>query len=121
MFAQNPLPFIERYVEELETELGKLPSQRYRSGVQRCWLKYGLMGILLTNQVCWAKFERAGLGGYKQGGLSWMFWHSQIPWEWLLVASVRLILIHYGIDSGVLVADDSNRKRAKVTRRILAT
>ena len=48
------------------------------------------------------------------------FWWSKIPWEWLLVISVRLVLIHYGIHSGVLVADDSSRKRAKITRKIFA-
>ena len=120
MFAQSPLPFIEHYVEALETELKQLYPQRHCSRTQKRWLKYCLMGILLTNQVCWSTFERAGLGGYRQGGLSWMFWWSKIPWEWLLVISVRLILIHYGIHSGVLVADDSARKRAKITRKIFA-
>jgi hypothetical protein len=121
MFAQSPLAFIEQYVKALEAELQQQQPQRGLSRTQKRWLKYCLMGILLTNQVCWAKFERAGLGGYRQGGLSWMFWWSKISWEWLLVASVRLILNHYGIHTGVLVADDTGRQRAKVTRRILAT
>ena len=120
MFAQSLLPFVEHYVEELETELKQLSPHRHLSRTQKRWLKYCLMGILLTNQVCWSKFERAGLGGYPARGLSWMFWWSKIPWEWLLVVSVRLVMIHYGIHSGVLVADDSSRKRAKITRKIFA-
>ena len=53
MFTQNPLPFIETYVEGLEEELGKLRPQRKLSRVQKRWLKYCLMGILLT------KFSRS--------------------------------------------------------------
>jgi hypothetical protein len=120
MFAHSPLPFVEHYVEALETELKQLCPQRHLSRTQKRWLKYCLMGILLTNQVCWSTFERAGLGGYPARGVSWMFWWSKIPWEWLLVISVRWVLIHYGIHSGVLIADDSSRQRAKITRKIFA-
>lgn len=120
MFAKNPLPFIETYVEGLEEELGKLRPQRKLSRAQKRWLKYCLMGILLTNKICWAKFEQAGLGEYQSSSLSWIFWWSKIPWEWLLVVSVRLLLARYHIDSGTLVADDTNRNRAKVTRPIFA-
>jgi hypothetical protein len=35
-----------------------------------------------------------------------MFRHSKIPWDELLVASVRVILRHYGLTSGHLVVDD---------------
>ena len=69
MFTQSPLPFVEHYVEALETELKRLYPQGHLSRTQKRWLKYCLMGIFLTHQVCWSTFERAGLGGYRQGGL----------------------------------------------------
>jgi len=76
------------------------------------------MGVLLTNTVCWKAFERAGLGGYRLGALSWMFRHSKLAWDGLLRASVFLVLRQHGITEGVLVADDSDHRRAKRTRRI---
>ncbi|BBL76800.1 transposase [Methylomagnum ishizawai] len=91
---------------------------RKLSGAQRAWLKFCLMGVLLTNTVCWKAFERAGLGGYRAGALSWMFRHSKVAWDGLLRASVVLVLRQHGITEGVLVADDSDHRRAKRTGRI---
>jgi len=78
------------------------------------------MGILLTNTVCWSAFQRAGLGDYQIGALSWMFRHSKLSWDLLLQASVDLVLRHFKVSSGVLAADDSDHRRAKKTSRIHA-
>jgi hypothetical protein len=59
------------------------------------------------------RFERASLGTYSLAALSWMFRHAKIPWEHLLVASVRMILASYGITSGSLILDDTDKKRSK--------
>ena len=74
--------------------------------------------MLLTNSVCWAKFERASLGEYKIAALSWMFREAKIIWDFLLLASVTLILERHGITEGVLVLDESDRARSKRTKRI---
>jgi len=50
--------------------------------------------------------------------LSWMFRHSKIPWEDLLVASVRVILCHHGITSGSLVIDDTDNPRSKSAHKL---
>ena len=88
------------------------------SRLQRYWLSFCLMGILVSNSVCWARFERASLGHYSLAALSWMFRQSKIPWECLLQMSVRVILGKYGVTHGFLVIDDSDKKRCKVTTRI---
>jgi hypothetical protein len=44
-----------------------------------------------------------------------MFRHTKVPWELLLQRSVQGLLNRYGITAGVLVADDSDKRRAKVT------
>ena len=49
--------------------------------------------------------------------LSWMFRHSKMPREHLLVASVRVILRHHGLTSGNLVIDDTDNPRSKSARR----
>jgi len=66
----------------------------------------------------WAQFEKAGLGKYSQAALSWMFRHSKIPWEMLLEMSVRAVLRKFGITEGVLVIDDTDKRRCKITKRI---
>jgi hypothetical protein len=73
---------------------------------------------LLTNSVCWAKFERASLGEYKIAALSWMFREAKVAWDHLLLASVTLVLERHGITDGVLVLDESDRARSKRTKRI---
>ena len=50
--------------------------------------------------------------------LSWMFRLSKIPWEHLLVASVRVILRHHGITSGSLVIDDTDNPRLKAAKAL---
>ena len=76
------------------------------------------MGILLVNSVCWAKFERASLGGYSLSRLSWMFRKSKIAWSLVFIASVKHILKQHGIKEGVLVVDETDNRRAKRTKRI---
>ena len=86
---------------------------------QRRWLSFCLMGILLTNSVCWARIERISLGGYTIPALSWMFRRAKfVSWNFLFHMSVRVILEEYGITCGTLVLDDSDKKRSKKTTRI---
>jgi len=47
-----------------------------------------------------------------------MFRQTTRCWQFLLQASVRVILSKYGITGGVLVVDDSEKKRTKQTTRI---
>ena len=114
-------PFIKDFIEQLGQGIQEYAPSYKLSKAQRCWLEFCLMEILLSNQICWAKFERIDLGNDKQAALSWMFRHSKLLWSMLLHVSVMLILKYYGIREGVLVGDDSDRRRAKVTKRIFAT
>ena len=61
IFAQ-PLSFINEFVEELDRWIRQCAPNRKLSTVQRYWLSFCLMGILLANPACWAAFERVGLG-----------------------------------------------------------
>ena len=119
MIFSRPLPFVEAFVTEihqgLRTRYGRCTGL---SSTQRYWLSFCLMGVFMTNSICWERFSRAGIGGYKAAALSWMFRHSKIPWEHLLEISIRILLQAHGILHGVLVLDDSEKQRSKVTRRI---
>jgi hypothetical protein len=113
-----PLPVIDQFVEDLDAALRGPGGGRGLSRLQRAWLKFCLMGVLMTNTVCWKAFERAGLRGYRFSALSWMFRHSKIEWERLWQASITVVLVAHGIRDGVLVVDDSDVQRAKQTKRI---
>ena len=99
-------------MEALDEAIRTQSPGRKLSRAQRVWLKFCLTGVLLTNTVCWTAFERAGLGEYRLAALSWMFRRSKVLWDGLLRASVSLVLRQHGISEGVLVADDSDHRRA---------
>src|SRR5467141_1306817 len=88
------------------------------SVTQRTWLAFCVTAVLVTNSMCWARFELASLGTYSMAALSWMFRHSKIPWDQLLVASVRVILQHHGLTSGSLVIDDTDNQRSKSAKAL---
>lgn len=113
MVIGQPLPFIRAFVEAIDEAIAEHSPEQRMSALQRAWLAFCLTAMLVTNSICWARFERASLGTYSLAALSWMFRHAKIPWEHLLVASVRLVLEQHGITSGSLVIDDSDKKRSK--------
>ncbi len=96
MLLTMPLPFVEAFVEELDNGLRVHESEAGLSFTQRKWIEFGLMGLLVTNSLCWARFERASLGQYKQSALSWMFHHAQITWMLVLQVSVGIVLREHG-------------------------
>ena len=114
----EPAHFIKIFVTDLDAALGKLKPNAKLTQLQRFWLGFCLTGMLLTNSVCWAKFERASLGEYKIAALSWMFREAKVAWHYLLLASISLVLEQHGITEGELVLDESDRPRSKRTQRI---
>ena len=111
MLISKPLPFVSAFVEELDAALrAHNASARGLSTLQRRWLSFCLMAMMVTNSLCWRRFERAGLGRYSQAALSWVFCHAKLPWEVLLQHSVWMILRRHGIGSGSLVLDDTDKR-----------
>ena len=117
MIFAKPLPFISEFIEQLNQGLQERSPKRKLSKAQKWWLSFCLMGIMLSNRMCFAEFERIGLGGYRLAALSWMFRHSKLLWS-LLLQVITIILRHYGIHEGVLAGDDTENQRAKRTVRI---
>ena len=113
MIIGKPAPFVRAFVDAVDEAIRAQSPSHGLSTMQRTWLAFCVTAVLVTNSICWARFERASLGIYSLAALSWMFRHSKIPWDDLLVASVRVILRHYGITSGSLVIDDTDNPRSK--------
>ena len=113
MLIGKPAPFVRTFVEAVDDAIREHYPSDAMSATQRTWLAFCVTAVLVTNSICWARFERASLGSYALAALSWMFRHSKMPWDTLLVASVRVILRHHGITWGTLVIDDTDNPRSK--------
>jgi len=113
MIIGKPAPFVSAFIDAVDTAIRAHQPHHAMSATQRAWLAFCVTAVLVTNSMCWARFERASLGTYALAALSWMFRHSKIPWDHLLVASGRVILRYHGITSGSLVIDDTDNPRSK--------
>jgi len=118
MLIGEPLPFIKNYIEKLNEAIKAHCPEKELSQIQRYWLSFCVTAIIVTNSVCWSRFQKAGIGQYGVGAMSWMFRKSSIPWEMLLQMSVAAILRQYGITDGCIGIDDTDKKRSKSTRKI---
>ena len=118
MIIGKPAPFIRAFVDGVDEAIRAQNPSHGMSAMQRTWLAFCGTAVLVTNSICWARFARASLGTYALAALSWMFRHSKMPWDELLVASVRVLLRHYGITSGSLVIDDTDNPRSKAAKAL---
>src|SRR5215813_8726455 len=118
MVIGKPAPFVSAFVDAVDAAIRTHQPHHALSVTQRTWLAFCITAVLVTNSICWARFERASLGAYAMAALSWMFRHSKIPWDHLLVASVRGILRHHGLTSGSLVIDDTDNPRSKSAKAL---
>ena len=121
MLSNEAAIFIKIFIDDLNDSLQSLKPDAQLTALQKKWFSFCLTGILLTNGIRWAKFERTFLGKFTISSLSWMFRKSKIAWNLLIIASVKLILIRYGITEGQLVLDEVDRSRSKSTKRIHKT
>jgi hypothetical protein len=113
MVIGKPAPFVRAFIDAVDGAIRASPPSHTMSATQRAWLAFCVTAVLVTNSMCWARLERASLGTDALAALSWMCRHSTMPWDQLLVASVRVILRHHGLTSGNLVIDDTDNPRSK--------
>ncbi len=81
MIIGKPAPFVSAFVDAVNAAIREHNPGRGMSALQRTWLAFCVTAVLVTNSICWARFERASLGSYSLAALSWMFRHSKIPWH----------------------------------------
>jgi hypothetical protein len=118
MILGKPAPFVRAFVDAVNDAIREHHPSHAMSATQQTWLAFCVTAVLITNSICWARFARASLGTYSLAALSWMFRHSKIPWDKLLVASVGVILRHHGITAGTLVIDDTDNARSKSAKAL---
>jgi hypothetical protein len=69
MLIAEPLPFIKDYVREMNTAIKAHCPEKNLSRIQQYWLSFCIMAIMVTNSVCWARFQKASIGQYRIGAL----------------------------------------------------
>jgi|SRR6266545_2413432 len=116
MIMGKPAFFVSAFLAAVDAAMREHQPNHAMSVTPRTWLACCVTAVLVTNSMCWARFERASLGTYAMAALSWMFRQRKMPWDPLLVASVRVILRHHGLTSGSLVIDDTDNQRSNRPR-----
>lgn len=117
MFYLKPLSLCSHFIEQINGALLSLGEKRL-STAQMLWFSVCITGVIITNSVCWRRFERAGLGRFCSKTLSKMFRRGKICWDNVLMASVLTVFEKYDITAGVLALDGTDNKRSKNTRTI---
>ena len=119
MFAVlNLLSFIKIYLDSLNDEINKASPSYKLTKAQYSWLGFVLSALLVTNCFCWDSYVRASLGKHKSSALRWVFKYSKLPWDRILIFSIRALIKRYNLGEGVLVIDDSDIPRSKNTTNI---
>ncbi|KOR27440.1 hypothetical protein TI05_19010, partial [Achromatium sp. WMS3] len=118
MLIGKPFPFVTKYVEKLSAGVAEKEQRKHGlTRKQKAWLTFCIMGIFVTESVCWRKYVRAGLGRYSEALLSYFF-RCDMTWGLLIAISIRMVLESAGSYDGILVLDDSGKKRSKNTINI---
>jgi len=117
MFFSKPLSLCTMFIDNLSVSLQTIGGNKL-SRTQKLWFSICLTGILVTNSVCWKKFERSGFGKFTSNSLSKMFRKNKISWDMILMASILNIFNQYEITNGTLALDGTDNKRSKNTKKI---
>lgn len=117
MLVGKPLAFVTDYVEELSSRLEQQSPRTRLTRGQQAWLAFCIMCVMVTESVCWRNFVRVSLGRYSEALLSHYF-RCSLSWELLLAISIQVVLERFDTYEGILVIDESGKKRSKVTKCI---
>lgn len=86
MIMGEGLPFIKDYVSSINEAIKQQSPEKSLTRIQLYWLSFVILGLLVTNSLCWKRFEKFSVGRYSTAGLSWMFCKARIAWELILQA-----------------------------------
>ena len=117
MIVGKPFAFLIDYVNQLSDVMENTQVKAGMTYGRKNWLAFCLTCIIVTNSICWRKFSRVSLGSFTDALLSWYF-RRPMTWELLLSSSVKLVLKKFAITEGLLLIDDTCKKRSKVTKRL---
>lgn len=105
--------FVRTYIDSISGSLSTSNPEYRLTLIQKSWLGFCLMGILLSNSVNWSVYSRLSLGHYSVSCLSWMFRKSCLNFDLLFEHSIYNILLAYDLESGHILFDDTDNERSK--------
>ena len=114
MFIRR-LPIVTHFINALSVSLSSIKPSAKLTKSQKFVLGAMITGIIMTEALNWAAFERRSLGRVKPTALCWMFYKAKIAWLYLLQASISNIFEHYQLTTGHIDIDDTHKHRAKKT------
>lgn len=117
------LPEVRDFCQNLRDEVHQLPSNKKSMTLKSVeFIGICITTLIVTGCLNWDKFERASCGSWKAKALSWMLHHSnRIPWDYILIASSRMLIRLFNIKKCHLLVDDFDRDRSKRTSKIYGT
>jgi len=95
MLIGDTLPFVKAYIEEVDTVLRTFDAHAGLSIYRKAWLGFCIVAIIVSDSVCWKRFERASLGRWPHARLSWAFRYAARFWRYLLQASALSELVFH--------------------------
>ena len=114
MFIRR-LSIVTQFIDSLSDSLSLIKPSFKLTRIQKIVLGAMITGIIMTEALNWAAFERRSLGMFKPTTLCWMFYKAKIAWQHMLQASICNVFKHYQLTSGHLDIDDTHKHRAKKT------
>ena len=58
MIIGKPAPFVRAFVAAVDEAIRAHQPHHAMSATQRAWLAFCVTAVLVTNSMCWARFER---------------------------------------------------------------
>jgi hypothetical protein len=112
MVLAPPAPWVSACLDAVDQAIREPRPHHGLSALPRAWLACGVTAVLVTTSMCGARLARARLGTSSRAAVSWLLRHRKMPWDALVVASVRVIRRHEGLTCGSLGIDDRAHKRS---------
>jgi hypothetical protein len=73
MLLKEPLDFAQNFIKSVNDAIKMETPGKALSRIQCYWLSFCISAVILTNSVCWIRFEKISLGRFQSSSLSWMF------------------------------------------------
>jgi hypothetical protein len=118
MLFAGPIEEIKIFLKSVLEQMKVVSPQSARlSRSQLHWFSLCMSAMIFMGMLCFQRIERSSAGLMTGRAFSWMFCSSKINWEALFEASILRLLKLFGI-RGFLVVDDTDRPRAKGTKKL---
>lgn len=116
MILAKPAPCVRAVIEAVDEAMRHDHPRHGLAVMQRTGLAFCGTAVRVTNSMCGTRLARASLGPYALAALSWRLRPRKMPWDSLVVASVRGILRHPGLTSGSLGLDATAHPRSQAAK-----